>query len=186
MSAGILLGLPGCSSDDTGAAANTTAKPATTVARSDADSPDSGVVKVTAVDYEFKDLPSEVTAGTRFELTNAAPGELHELVAFKLPDDERRSVDELLKLPEAEIGKLMGSMAPATVILAPPGGRQVNAVGDGTLTEKGRYMVICTIPTGADPGEYLQAAAKSNGGPPSVPGGPPHMVHGMFSELTVN
>ena len=40
------------------------------------------------------------------------------------------------------------------------------------------------IPTGADPAVYLEAAAASDG-PPQVDGGPPHVAHGMFAELTV-
>ena len=59
----------------------------------------------------------------------------------------------------------------------------IKAVGDGKLTEKGRYAVICTIPTGADPQAYLNAPPSD--GPPNVPGGPPHLVNGMFGEITV-
>ena len=59
-------------------------------------------------------------------------------------------------------------------------------VGTGTLAEPGRYLIICAIPTGVDPGEYLTAAAESEGGPPDVPGGPPHFVHGMYGQITVN
>jgi hypothetical protein len=58
-------------------------------------------------------------------------------------------------------------------------------VGDGKLTEKGRYAVICAIPTGADPQAYLAAASGPSDGPPNVPGGPPHLVQGMFGEITV-
>jgi hypothetical protein len=61
----------------------------------------------------------------------------------------------------------------------------IKAVGDGTLTEKGRYAVICAIPVGADPAAYLAAAQSSQGGPPNVPGGPPHLTQGMFGEITV-
>ena len=63
---------------------------------------------------------------------------------------------------------------------------ELSAEGDGTLTEPGRYLVLCAIPTGADPGEYLAAAAASEGGPPEgVAGGPPHFVNGMWAEVTV-
>ena len=61
---------------------------------------------------------------------------------------------------------------------------EIAAVGDGTLAEPGRYVVLCLIPTGADPAEYLAAAATSDG-PPQVDGGPPHIAHGMFAELVV-
>ena len=71
------------------------------------------------------------------------------------------------------------------MLLAPPGEGAIAAVGDGTLSEPGRYAIICAIPTGADPAEYLAAAAESEGGPPEVPGGPPHFVNGMFAEIVV-
>src|SRR5690606_26499988 len=59
------------------------------------------VVEVTAVDFAFEGLPDTVPAGTRLTLANDAPSELHELVAFRLPDDEHRPVAELMALPEA-------------------------------------------------------------------------------------
>tara|TARA_R100000306_G_C4323392_1_gene116366 strand:- start:80 stop:706 length:627 start_codon:yes stop_codon:yes gene_type:complete len=140
-------------------------------------------VVVTAVDFGYEDLPDRVPAGTRLALVNESPVELHELVAFRIPDDEDRSVDELVALPPDEMMPLLGE--PATVLLAAPGSDEtIPAVGDGTLTEPGRYAVICVIPTGADPDEYLSAAATSDG-PPEVAGGPPHAANGMYAELTV-
>lgn len=143
------------------------------------------VVEVTALDFSFEGLPDRVRAGTRLTLANEAPAELHELVAFRLPDDERRPVEELLALPEAELGPLLGAAPPAAVLLTPPGGEQVAAVGDGTLEAPGRYLVMCSIPTGVDPAEYLAAAAAAGGQQPRVAGGPPHFVHGMAAELLV-
>jgi hypothetical protein len=148
------------------------------------DAPTPSVIEVTAVDYGYTGLPDTVPAGTRFTLANDAPAELHELVAFRLPDDEQRPVSELATLPPEQLMPILG-WEPATVLLAPPGGEQIPAVGDGTLSEPGRYAVICMIPTGIDPGEYLAAAAASAGGPPQVEGGPPHIVHGMWAEITV-
>jgi hypothetical protein len=143
------------------------------------------LVNVVAVDFEFRDLPERVAAGTRFTLANQAPTELHEIVAVRLPDDEERPVAELLGLPPEELEAMMASGEPDLVILAPPGGDAVVAVGDGTLTEPGRYAFLCFIPTGVDPGAYLAAAAASEGGPPQLEGGPPHVVHGMFAEVVV-
>ncbi len=140
-------------------------------------------VEVRAVDFDFEGLPKTIEAGTRLTLTNGAPREMHELVAFRLPDDEDRPVADLLKLPETDLGPLLGQ--PTTVLLAAPGADQIPAVGDGTLTEPGRYLVMCSIPTGVDPAEYLSAAAASAGQKPDVPGGPPHFTSGMFAELTV-
>jgi hypothetical protein len=46
---------------------------------------------------------------------------------------------------------------------------------------------MCFIPTGADPDEYLAAAAASEGeAPTGVAGGPPHFVNGMYAELQVD
>ena len=139
---------------------------------------------VTAADYSFQNLPKEVSAGTTFKLENSSTRELHELVLLRIPDTETRPVTELVKLPESELGQLFAG-DPAMVLLRAPGGEQVNAVGNGTVTEKGRYAVICGIPTGADPAAYLAAAQSSQGGPPQVTGGPPHFVQGMFGEITV-
>jgi hypothetical protein len=140
-----------------------------------------GVLAVEMTDFHYGDLPDEVPAGTRLTVTNTSETELHELVAFKLAADDDRTVDEIVG---GDIGALLGSGAPATVLLAAPGGEQIPAVGDGTLTEPGRYVLLCVVPTGADPAEYLAAAATSDG-PPQVDGGPPHVVHGMFAELVV-
>jgi hypothetical protein len=45
--------------------------------------------------------------------------------------------------------------------------------------------VICVIPTGAVPDDYLAAAAAAEGGPPEVAGGPPHLAKGMYGEVIV-
>ena len=66
-----------------------------------------------------------------------------------------------------------------------PGEAGFPVVGDGTLTEPGRYAIICSIPIGADPAEFLAAAQESTEGPPQVAGGPPHFTSGMYGELVV-
>ena len=38
----------------------------------------------------------------------------------------------------------------AAVLLADPGGEQIAAIGDGVLSEPGRYLLLCAIPTGVD------------------------------------
>ena len=139
---------------------------------------------VTATDFRFEGIPQSITAGDRLELRNQSETEIHELVAFRLAEDETRPIDELVALPPNELLGLVGR-EPAAVLLAAPDGEMVAAVGDGTFDEAGRYGVICVIPTGADPDEYLAAASESDGGPPDVAGGPPHIAHGMFAEFTV-
>ena len=153
----------GCGSDDSNALAG-------------------GVLAVEMSDFTYGELPESVPTGTRLEVANTSPTELHEFVAVRLDDEDERAAVEIVG---GDIGALLGATEPATVLLAPPGSdEQIPAVGDGTLTEPGRYVILCLIPTGADPDEYLAAAATSDG-PPQVDGGPPHIAHGMFAELIV-
>ncbi|MCC5952865.1 MAG: hypothetical protein JJU45_12315 [Acidimicrobiia bacterium] len=175
LAAAASLTLAACGSDDGGGSAAQENAPVT-------GGPDE--VEVTLVDFAFEGLPERVPAGTTITLTNDAVSELHELVAFRVPDDEDRSVEELLELSPEEMMAALGG-PPAMVLLAEPQSSEtIVAVGDGTLEEPGRYVVLCVIPTGADPAEYLAAAATSDG-PPEVEGGPPHVAHGMWAELVV-
>lgn len=60
-------------------------------------------------------------------------------------------------------------------------------MGDGTLDKAGRYALLCFIPTGVDPADYLAAAEETAEGPPQIEdAGPPHFVHGMHAELIVD
>ena len=140
-----------------------------------------GVLDVTLTDFSFGDLPDEVAVGTRVQIENASETELHELVAVRLADGDDRPVDEIVA---SGLDEVLGAGPPAAVLLAAPGANQIDAVGDGVLAEPGRYLLLCAIPTGADPQEYLQAAATSDG-PPQVAGGPPHFVNGMVDDLVV-
>lgn len=143
-------------------------------------------VEVTAADYAFEGVPETLAAGTSLSLTNSSTEELHELVAFKLPEGETRSAEELFALGETEFNAIVAG-PPTMVLIAPPGGApSIPAVGDGTLAEPGRYVFGCFIPQGADPQEYMEAAQAATDGPPNVSGtGPPHVVLGMFAETTV-
>jgi plastocyanin len=140
-------------------------------------------VVVTAVDYGFDGLPEKVKVGTTLALENDSMVEIHELVAIRLPDDEDRTIDDLVQLPPDELAAFFPGVA--TVVIAPPGESGIAVEGAGVLSEPGRYAVICAIPTGADPNEYLTAAAEAEGGPPEVAGGPPHLAMGMYGEVTV-
>lgn len=160
---------------------------ALTACGDDADASDDavvdGVLSVELSDFSFGELPDEVPVGTRLTIDNVSEGELHELVALRLPDGETRSAEDIVT---NGLGELLAGGPPHTVLLAAPdGGEQINAVGDGTLHEPGRYLILCAIPTGVDPAVYLAAAAESQGGPPQVEGGAPHLAHGMWAELDV-
>ena len=187
-----LLGLTGaaCGDDDeddaTAPPAGNDADTSTTAGGADADGDDGRTITVSAVDYGFEGLPASVPAGTTLALVNESATEAHELVAFRVPDDEARSLDELLALPPEEQANLFGTTPPAAVLMAAPGEAATAMVGDGTLTEPGRYVVVCSIPMGAHPDDVIAAAEASNGGPPDdIPGGPPHHTQGMAAELSV-
>jgi plastocyanin len=143
-------------------------------------------VEVTAVDYKFEGLPATVKSGTKLTMTNASTGEAHELVAIRLPDDEKRPVSELITLPEEQLGEIV-SNEPAAVLIAAPGDDAMAVVGDGTLEESGRYAIVCFIPVGADPAEILAPPPADDATPPAEeePSGPPHASQGMYAELTV-
>ncbi len=179
--------LAGCTSDDAVAARDTgqdeTAQDETAQDETMEDEEAPAVVEVEMVDFGYLGLPSAVPAGTQLTVTNSAEEELHELVAFALPDQEQRSIEELTTLDPGELVAALGE--PVTVLLAEPGGPQIPAVGDGTLTTPGRYAIMCFIPTGVEPQVYLEAAAATEEGPPQVEGGPPHFVNGMYRELIV-
>jgi uncharacterized cupredoxin-like copper-binding protein len=145
--------------------------------------PQTETITVTATDYAFVGLPSTVKAGTTLVLENESEMEVHELVAIRLPDEEDRAVSDLVRLPPEEMAAFFPLVE--TVLIAPPTQQGFAVEGTGTLTEPGRYAIICVIPTGADPAEYLAAAAEAEGGPPEVAGGPPHIANGMFAEVTV-
>jgi hypothetical protein len=171
----------------TDAATTTAAGPAPTTAPATAPATahaghDEPIVRVGLVDYAFGGLPASVPVGTELQVTNGSTAELHELVAFRLPETEQRPVAELVALPPEEIEPLLG--VPTMVLIAPPGEEGFAVLGDGTLAEPGRYVIVCAIPVGADPQEFLDAAATSDG-PPQVAGGPPHFTQGMFAELMV-
>lgn len=149
------------------------------------DKPDAveGPIDITAVNYSYQGVPERATVGSTLTLTNDSDDEVHELVAIRLPEGEDRPVSELVQLPPDELAAFFPGVE--TVIVAPPVAEGFPVEGTGSITQPGRYALICVIPTGADPEEYLTAAAEAEGGPPDVAGGPPHIAEGMFAELTV-
>jgi uncharacterized cupredoxin-like copper-binding protein len=171
---------------DTGATATTAAGAATTAGGSDSTaSSDHVTVAVQGVDYAFEDLPAEVAAGTELTFSNASEVEFHEMVVIRIPDDEERPVEELLQLPEEEIDAIFGDGPPALVSVAGPGEDGMPVVGDGTITEPGRYVVACFIPVGADPAAVADAMQSTGTEQPDLGDGPPHFTQGMWAELTV-
>jgi plastocyanin len=172
----------GCGDDDD---SDDAVSDADAVADDEGDADGNGeTIVVRGVDYAFEDLPDTVSTGTQISFVNESEEEVHELVAVRILDDVDLSVEELLELPEEEADEYLEPGPPAMVLVAPPGEEGFVAVGDATFSEPGRYAVVCFIPTGADPDEFM-AAGEEGDGPPDVEGGPPHVAHGMFAEVTV-
>jgi hypothetical protein len=176
----LAAGTAGCGDDGGEDDATAAAEPSTTIASS----PAAPAVTITATDYRFDDLPAELEAGSALALRNQSSGEIHELVAMRVADGEDRAAVELVSLPSSDLAALFAG-PPAVVIVAPPGEDGFTALGAGTLDEPGRYLVMCFIPIGGDPDDYLEALAANPGQPPSVPGGPPHFTTGMYGEIIV-
>ena len=143
---------------------------------------DPNEANIVAVDYAFQNVPDEVDTETVFSLRNDSNVEVHEVVAFPLPDELDGTAEEILSLPEEELEAVFAG-PPAMVLVVAPDGEEIS-VGDSTLPEPGRYILFCGIPTGADPAAFMAAAATSDG-PPDVPGGPPHFVQGMATTIEV-
>jgi hypothetical protein len=128
--------------------------PATTVA------PPAGpmVVDVTARDFGFEGLPTELAAGSyEFHFRNTG-AELHELVIFR--NLEGLSLEELHALgPQGVVEKveLVG------IVFADPGQPAPDVIVADLAP--GEYEVVCFIPTPTD--------------------GQPHFAHGMHAVITV-
>ena len=188
----LALGLAACGDDEDTAAATTGDETTTEVEETETDTEtdteteadDAGgngvVVEVTAKDWAFERLPVSIEAGTKLSLVNEGD-EPHELVAIRIPDGESRGVNELVRLPEDELAVAFGGAPePSTVILAASGTTDTPGpvMGDGTLTEPGRYAIVCFLPVGSD-----DSILESEGPPEGD--APPHVSQGMFAELVV-
>lgn len=126
-------------------------------------------VEVTAADYSFDGIPTELPAGrVAFLLTNEG-NEPHEMALARKKDGVTESWDEILALPEDQA---MEKIDQAGGAFAPGQGDQGLAIAE---LEAGEYVAVCFIPVGTsidDTGEH--------------PGdGPPHFTQGMKSEFTV-
>lgn len=135
--------------------------------------------EITAADYTFAGVPESVVAGSTLSLTTEPGGEPHEVVAVALPETETRPAGELVALPDDEFGALFAEEA-ALVTIALPGTTDTPGpvVGDGTLDEPGRYLLLCTFPQGTSVAD-VEAAT----GP--LEGDQRHYTLGMFAELRV-
>lgn len=180
----LALALTGCGDDtpEEVAATPTTEEEPTATAEPTA-SEAGGTVEITAVDYEFEDVPESVASGTELTLTNASTEEVHEMVVFRVDDDQTMSLDEIVQTAAEESdGPPPEWLQFAGVGVALPGETGFAPEGPVVLEEPGRYLLLCFIPTGADPAAFEDTEATEV---PQVEGGPPHVAEGMAAELMV-
>jgi hypothetical protein len=131
---------------------------------------DATAVTITAKDYEFAGTDALAAGGT-FAVTFTNEGkELHELMVMRVPDDETRSLDELLA--DESAGE---DFTPVGSSFACPGATAEPAAVD--LSESGRYVIVCFIPTGAMPDTPIEDFEHL---------GAPHAMNGMAVEITVS
>jgi plastocyanin len=149
--------------------------------------PATGTIEVTGQDYSYSGIPDVVASGAELTFTNASDVEVHEMMVVKVLDIETRTIEELLALPESESESLVEFQG---VLVALPGEDGSNPEGEGssiTVTEAGRYAVVCFIPQGADPAIVAEAmeSGAAAGGPPDLGEGTPHALLGMVAEFQV-
>lgn len=119
---------------------------------------------VTAVNFEYQDLPDTMPAGKSAVVLTNEGEDLHEIAMLRINDDVTMPVEELFALPPDQIltmAKLVG------IAFADPG-------ADGTVfidAQPGRYAAACFLPEGTTP------TAEGEG--------PPHLTLGMLKEFTV-
>ena len=110
--------------------------------------------------YAFTGVPKRLDAGVVAVTMTNRDADPHERVVLRKNDGEKRSVQELLALPDDGV---MGAGTPAGATFAVPG---AEAVGLLRLTA-GNYLYFCPIPIGG------------------TEGAPPHFTNGMYGEFTV-
>ena len=135
-------------------------------------------ITVTGVDYAFAGIPDAVDAGSVLGFRNEGD-EPHEMVVFRINDDVELSIQELLALPEDEVGEMVQQTGFA---LANPGEDAEETV---TVAEAGNYAMLCFIPIGTT--SIPEGTPPPSGAPmPSgIGSGPPHFTVGMVKQFTV-
>lgn len=126
-----------------------------------------GKVDVSAVDYSFSGIPSELSPGrTSIDFTNKGT-ELHEVALLTKNAGVTESWDEILDLPQEQAMTKVGFVSST---FAAPGDGDYGVVE----LEAGDYVAVCFIPQGL----------KSEEDQPSEDA-KPHFALGMKTEFTV-
>jgi hypothetical protein len=133
---------------------------------------------LTATEYEFGGLPSELAAGPTVVSLENIGEEVHEILLMRVNDGVTETVDELLALPEEEAETKTTFAAAAFAFPGTTGNAVVDLV-------PGRYIALCFLPEGATPDVIAQMEGPEDTLPEGVEVGPPHFTLGMVHELTV-
>ena len=157
-------GAAACSDDDDGGESSATSAEDATTTTAGAGGEETAI---TAVDYEFEGVPETLPAGPHtFTFTNEGE-EPHELVIFRIVD-ENESIEDILQLGEEE-GQSHVEEA---------GGTFAEAGADGEPAEvdleAGKYAMVCFVSVGTTGPSDAEAGD-----------GPPHFMEGMVTEFTV-
>lgn len=139
-------------------------------------------VEITAFDYRYEGVPEVVPAGTTFFLINESLTEFHEAAIIRLDNDDQRTVEELTALSPGELLENTGTFQVA--LLSRPGQMQyAKSPGSATLRTPGRYLIVCSVPLGADPAVVERQVEF--GPPAQIEGVPAHYQVTMFAEFFV-
>ena len=182
----LTAGIAACGSSTAAKSAGTTPPPpAAATSTSTTIVPRSGTITVTASDYAYAGVPELVASGATFTMHNVSRQHIHEMVAVKVPATEHRSLAELTKLSHGNLVAALG-VRPTFVMLQPPGAAVIKGIGDGTVTEPGRYLLVCSVQLNVTVPQYFQALVAHPGEAPEIPGGGlPHYTQGMYAGFTV-
>jgi hypothetical protein len=146
-------------------------------------------IDVTASEYQFEGVPTEIPAGPAIISLENAGEQVHEFIVMRINDDVTLSVEELLALPEEESEAMV---TPAAFAFSFPG----DVAFTTTDLTPGRYVALCFLPEGATPEVLMQLEELGLDGPeatlpagetipPELQVGPPHFTKGMVHEFTV-
>ena len=122
-------------------------------------------VRVTATEYKYEGMPSDVPTGAFVVTLINLGAESHEMDVFQIDDSERRPFKELIALPEGERGRAV------TSIVSGPNASPGDVDTMLLKLAPGRYGVACRIAQGT-------TSAQTGTGPL-------HATLGETAELTV-
>lgn len=144
-------------------------------------------VEIIATDYAFMGIPDTVPVGTAFSLINDSATEYHAAAFIKLSALDLRTLEEFAALATDEIVNSEGQLffgTPQAILGARPGETTSFTWNSSSLYTPGRYLIIDTIPVGADP-LVMEAELTSLNKVSQYEGVDAHYQRGMIALLTV-